>query len=82
MYSISAVKIYAYIIFLLFLSACMAPEVWKKPGANTVEEARLRKECYKIAEGDGISTSLEVTSKFDRCMRNSGFIKTSQWQQN
>lgn len=60
----------------------MPPEVWKKPGADTVEESRLRKECYKVSEGDGVSASYEVTAKFDKCMKNSGFIKTPQWQQN
>jgi hypothetical protein len=58
----------------------MAPEVWKKPGADTAEESRLRKECYRASEGDGVTTSFDVTAKFDRCMKNSGFIKTSQWQ--
>jgi hypothetical protein len=60
----------------------MPPEVWKKPGAASGEEAKIRKECYKLAEGDGVSTNLEVTLKFDVCMKNSGFIKTPQWQQN
>lgn len=82
MYSINAMKIFTFVIFSFLLTACMPPEVWKKPGVDTVEESRLRKECYKSSEGDGVSTSLEVTSKFDRCMKNSGFIKTPQWQQN
>lgn len=69
-------------VCMLLLSGCMPPEVWKKPGADTAEEARIRKACYKLAEGDGVSTNSEVTVRFDNCMKNSGFLKVPQWQNN
>ncbi len=81
----SAIKLTKYPLFLicvLMVCGCMPPEVWKKPGADSVEEARIRKACYKSAEGDGISSSAEVTAKFDGCMKSSGFIKVPQWQNN
>ncbi len=73
-------KVFA-LLTLILLSACMPPQVWKKPGVDTIEEAKLRKDCYITAEGDGVSTSLEVTSRFDNCMKNAGFIRVPQWQQ-
>jgi hypothetical protein len=63
------------------ISGCVPPEVLEKPVFASVEESKIRKKCYKIADGDGVSTSFDVTSKFDMYMRNSGFIKTPQWQQ-
>lgn len=69
------------ILFGIALTACAPPEVWKRPGTDSVEESRLRKACYKLAEGDGISSTAEVTVKFDNCMKSSGFIKVPQWQQ-
>ena len=69
------------VLFAIALSACAPPEVWKRPGTDTVEESRIRKACYKLAEGDGISSTAEVTVKFDNCMKSSGFLKVPQWQQ-
>lgn len=68
-------------LFVMGLIACAPPEVWKKPGADTAEESRIRKACYRLAEGDGVSSNVEVTAKFDNCMRSSGFLKVPQWQQ-
>jgi hypothetical protein len=82
MSAINFMRGFAFILISLLASGCMSPEVWKKSGADPVEESKIRKSCYKISEGDGISSNLEVTSKFDKCMRNAGFNKVPQWQQN
>ena len=82
MLAINSMRGFAFIFISLMASGCMPPEVWKKSGADSVEESKIRKSCYKFSEGDGISSSLEVTSKFDKCMRNAGFNKVPQWQQN
>lgn len=81
MWVIKLIKHLHLVLFVIVLSACAPPEVWKRPGTDTVEESRIRKACYKLAEGDGISSTAEVTAKFDSCMRSSGFLKVPQWQQ-
>ena len=78
---IKLIKSWPLIFVGISLIACAPPEVWKRPGTDTVEESRIRKACYKLAEGDGISSTAEVTAKFDNCMKSSGFLKVPQWQQ-
>lgn len=72
-------KTIIYVLILLVIGGCSAPQVWKNRGVSLDQANKIKNTCLTEASADNGSSGNELQQRFSECMKQNGFIRASQW---